>query len=51
MIGIGFALRGRIMALTGTSVRRETGRRLMVKVHYDEGGAIHIDPESCGGRP
>ena len=30
-------------------VRRETGRRQRVQVPYDEGGAIHIDPESCAG--
>jgi hypothetical protein len=28
-------------------VRRETGKELMVKVHHDEGVAIHIGPESC----
>ena len=28
-------------------VRRETGKEKMVKVHHDEGVAIHIDPESC----
>ena len=28
-------------------VRRETGKELMVRVHYDEGVAIHIGPESC----
>src|ERR1700687_180394 len=27
--------------------RRETGRRLEVKILYDEGIAIHIVPESC----
>jgi hypothetical protein len=26
-------------------VRRETGKELMVRVHYDEGAAIHIGPE------
>ena len=31
-------------------VRRETGKELMVRVHYDEGVAIHIGPESCAGR-
>jgi hypothetical protein len=32
-------------------VRRETGKEQMVRVHYDEGAAIHIGPESCtGGR-
>ena len=30
-------------------VRRETGKELMVRVHYDEGAAIHIGPESCAG--
>jgi hypothetical protein len=30
-------------------VRRETGKELMVRVHYDEGVAIHIGPESCAG--
>jgi len=28
-------------------VRRETGKEQVVKVHCDEGVAIHIDPESC----
>src|SRR5271169_2946354 len=27
--------------------RRETGKEQMVRVHYDEGTAIHIGPESC----
>jgi hypothetical protein len=26
-------------------VRRETGKEQMVRVHYDEGAAIHIGPE------
>jgi hypothetical protein len=30
-------------------VHRETGKELMVRVHYDEGVAIHIGPESCAG--
>src|SRR5580700_5956781 len=30
-------------------VRRETGKEQMVQVHYDEGVAIHIGPESCAG--
>ena len=30
-------------------VRRETGKELMVRVHYDEGVAIHIGPASCAG--
>ena len=30
-------------------VRRETGKEQMVRVHYDEGAAIHIGPESCAG--
>src|SRR5215831_18989542 len=30
-------------------VRRKTGKELMVRVHYDEGAAIHIGPESCAG--
>ena len=30
-------------------VRRETGKERMVRVHYDEGAAIHIGPESCAG--
>src|SRR5215216_6548495 len=30
-------------------VRRETGKEQMVRVHYDEGVAIHIGPESCAG--
>jgi len=29
--------------------RRETGKEQMVRVHYDEGAAIHIGPESCAG--
>src|ERR1700676_74661 len=29
--------------------RRETGKEQMVRVHYDEGVAIHIVPESCAG--
>jgi hypothetical protein len=28
-------------------VRRETGKKSVVKVHHGEGVAIHIDPESC----
>ena len=28
-------------------MRRETGKELMVRVHDDEGVAIHIGPESC----
>jgi hypothetical protein len=30
-------------------VRRETGKEWVVQVHYDEGVAIHICPEPCGG--
>jgi len=30
-----------------SGVRRETGKEEMVKVHHDEGVAIHIGPESC----
>ena len=30
-------------------VRRETGKEQMVRVHYDEGVAIRIGPESCAG--
>ena len=30
-------------------MRRETGKELMVRVHYDEGVAIHIGPASCAG--
>ena len=30
-------------------VRRETGRELVVRVHYDEGVANHIGPEPCAG--
>jgi hypothetical protein len=30
-------------------VRRETGKEQMVQVHYDEGVAMHIGPESCAG--
>ena len=30
-------------------VRRETGKKYEVKVHCDEGVAIHIGPESCAG--
>jgi len=29
-------------------VRRETGKELMVQVHYGEGLAIHTGPEPCG---
>jgi hypothetical protein len=29
--------------------RRETGKEQMVRVHYNEGAAIHIGPESCAG--
>jgi hypothetical protein len=28
-------------------VRRETGKKWVVRVHHGEGVAIHIDPESC----
>ena len=28
-------------------MRRETGKKSVVKVHHGEGVAIHIDPESC----
>ena len=30
-------------------MRRETGKEQMVRVHYDEGVATHIGPESCAG--
>jgi hypothetical protein len=30
-------------------VRRETGKEYVVKVHCDEGLAIHIGPEPCAG--
>ena len=30
-------------------VRRETGKKSVVRVHYGEGVAIHIGPESCAG--
>lgn len=30
-------------------VCRETGNELMAQVHYDEGVANHIGPESCAG--
>ena len=30
-------------------MRRETGKEQMVRVHYDEGVAIHIGPEPCAG--
>ena len=30
-------------------MRRETGKELMVQVHYNEGVAIHIGPEPCAG--
>src|ERR1700736_6709164 len=30
-------------------VRRETGKEQMVRVHYDEGAAIHIGPGACAG--
>jgi hypothetical protein len=44
-------LRGfhRAPANGGNRVRRETGKEQMVRVHYDEGAAIHIGPESCAG--
>ncbi len=29
-------------------MRRETGKALVVRVHYDEGVANHIGPEPCG---
>jgi hypothetical protein len=29
-------------------VPRETGKELVVRVHYDEGVANHIGPEPCG---
>jgi hypothetical protein len=35
--------------MMGRRVRRETGKELMVRVHYDEGVAIHIGPASCAG--
>jgi hypothetical protein len=28
-------------------VRRETGKKSVVRVHHGQGVAIHIDPESC----
>src|SRR5215472_95341 len=37
------------LATVRCRVRRETGKELMVRVHYDEGAAIHIGPESCAG--
>lgn len=30
-------------------MRRETGKELVVQVHYDEGIASHIGPEPCAG--
>ena len=30
-------------------MRRETGKEQVVQVHYDEGVAIRIGPESCAG--
>ena len=30
-------------------MRRETGKKSVVRVHYGEGVAIHIGPESCAG--
>src|SRR5260370_33202071 len=49
------AERGRLQRLDSgpandrNRVRRETGKEQMVQVHYDEGAAIHIGPESCAG--
>jgi hypothetical protein len=33
--------------LSFVRVRRETGKKSVVRVHHGEGVAIHIDPESC----
>jgi hypothetical protein len=30
-------------------VRRETGKKSAVRVHYGEGISIHMGPESCAG--
>ena len=30
-------------------MRRETGKKSVVRVHHGEGVAIHIGPESCAG--
>ena len=30
-------------------VRRETGKEYVVKVHCDEGAAIHVAPDLCAG--
>jgi hypothetical protein len=30
-------------------VRRETGKEYVVKVHCDEGAAIHVIPDPCAG--
>jgi hypothetical protein len=42
-----FSDRGRFPTRDRFRVRRETGKEQVVKVHCDEGVAIHIDPESC----
>jgi hypothetical protein len=34
-------------SLSFVRVRRETGKKSVVRVHHGEGVAIHIDPESC----
>src|SRR5712671_4231699 len=35
--------------MTGEGVRRETGKEYVVKVHCDEGVAIHVAPDPCAG--
>jgi hypothetical protein len=36
-----------LWVLSFVRVRRETGKKSVVRVHHGEGVAIHIDPESC----
>jgi hypothetical protein len=37
----------RLIVHSFVRVRRETGKKSVVRVHHGEGVAIHIDPESC----
>jgi hypothetical protein len=37
------------LASENFGVRRETGEEQSVRIRYDEGVAIHIDPEPCAG--
>jgi hypothetical protein len=42
MSGIDLANLVAVAAIDRNRVRRETGKEQMVRVHYDEGAAIHI---------